>query len=285
MKKKLIIAGVIAAVVALGYFKQSGNSDAISVNIAAAKVEEIKTSILASGTLIYKDQVQLRSEVIGQVSELFIEEGDNVSQGQVLMRLDQRSFNADVEQQQAYVRMQTIAIERQKKQLDNTKAKWLRNKNLYERKMIGQDAFELIDNQHDLAKIDLRSRQEALTQAQATLDKALERLEKTVFRSPIDGIATSVDIKIGETAISGTTNIAGSNLITIADPASILVEVQVDEALAPNPGLSVDTDALDIAGIDPEWRTEEGGLRLRPDYWADIGGMDGFYIVQLRKPA
>ena len=230
MKKKLIIAGVIAAVVALGYFKQSGNSDAISVNIAAAKVEEIKTSILASGTLIYKDQVQLRSEVIGQVSELFIEEGDNVSQGQVLMRLDQRSFNADVEQQQAYVRMQTIAIERQKKQLDNTKAKWLRNKNLYERKMIGQDAFELIDNQHDLAKIDLRSRQEALTQAQATLDKALERLEKTVFRSPIDGIATSVDIKIGETAISGTTNIAGSNLITIADPASILVEVQVDEA-------------------------------------------------------
>lgn len=191
MKKKFIIAGVIAAVVALAYFKQSGNSDAISVNIAAAKIEEIKTSILASGTLIYKDQVQLRSEVIGQVSELFIEEGDNVSQDQVLMRLDQRSFNADVEQQQAFVRMQTIAIERQKKQLDNTKAKWLRNKNLYERKMIGQDAFELIDNQHDLAKIDLRSRQEALTQAQATLDKALERLEKTVFRSPIDGIATS----------------------------------------------------------------------------------------------
>ena len=131
MKKKLIIAGVIAALVALAYFKQSGNSDAISVNIGAAKIEEIKTSILASGTLIIKDQAQLRSVVIGQVSELFIEEGDNVSQDQVLMRLDQRSFNADVEQQQAFVRMQTIAIERQKKQLDNTKAKWLRNKNLY----------------------------------------------------------------------------------------------------------------------------------------------------------
>jgi HlyD family secretion protein len=155
-----------------------------------------------------------------------------------------------VEQQQAYVRMQTIAIERQKKQLDNTKAKWLRNKNLYERKMIGQDAFELIDNQHDLAKIDLRSRQEALTQAQATLDKALERLEKTVFRSPIDGIATSVDIKIGETAISGTTNIAGSNLITIADPASILVEVQVDEADIANVRLDQDVDVYAVAFPD-----------------------------------
>ena len=215
-----------------------------------AKIEEIKTSILASGTLIYKDQVQLRSEVIGQVNELFIEEGNSVKKNQVLMVLDQRSFTADVEQQQAYVRIQTIAIERQKKQLENTHAKWLRNKNLFERKMIGQDAFELIDNQHDLAKIDLRSREEGLTQAQATLDKSLERLEKTIFRSPIDGIATSVDIKIGETAISGTTNIAGSNLITIADPASILVEVEVDEADIANIRLDQNVDVFAVAFPD-----------------------------------
>lgn len=61
-------------------------------------------------------------------------------------------------------------------------------------------------------------------------------------------------------------------------------EVQVEEALERNPGVTVDVDALDIDGIDPAWRTEEGGLRLRPDYWADKGGMDGFYIAQLRKP-
>ena len=39
--------------------------------------------------------------------------------------------------------------------------------------------------------------------------------------------------------------------------------------------------ALDLPGIDPAWITPEGGLRLRPDYWADRGGMDGFYIAQL----
>jgi HlyD family secretion protein len=250
MKKKLFIAIFIIAFAAAFYVNQSKNSSEVFVRTEAAKIEEIKTSILASGTLIYKDQVQLRSEVIGQVNELFIEEGDAVKKNQVLMVLDQRSFSADVEQQQAYVRIQTIAIERQKKQLENTNAKWLRNKNLFERKMIGQDAFELIDNQHDLAKIDLRSRQEALTQAQATLDKALERFEKTVFRSPIDGIATSVDIKIGETAISGTTNIAGSNLITIADPASILVEVEVDEADIANILLNQNVDVFAVAFPD-----------------------------------
>ena len=250
MKKNLIIVGVVVTLVAIAYFKQTGSSAAVSVNVEPAKIEEIKSSILASGTLIYKEQIELRSEVIGQVSEMLVEEGDKVSKDQVLMRLDPRTFNADVEQQQAYVRIQTIAIERQKQELKNITSKWQRNKNLFERKIIGQDAFELVDNQYALAKIDLRSREEALTQAQATLDKALERLEKTVFRSPIDGIATSVDIKLGETAISGSTNIAGSNIITVADPSSILVEVLVDEADIANIEINQSADVFAVAYPD-----------------------------------
>ncbi len=250
MKKNLIIVGVVVTLVAIAYFKQTGSSTAVSVNVEPAKIEEIKSSILASGTLIYKEQIELRSEVIGQVSEMLIEEGDKVSKDQVLMRLDPRTFNADVEQQQAYVRIQTIAIERQKQELKNITSKWQRNKNLFERKIIGQDAFELVDNQYALAKIDLRSREEALTQAQATLDKALERLEKTVFRSPIEGIATSVDIKLGETAISGSTNIAGSNIITVADPSSILVEVLVDEADIANIEINQSADVFAVAYPD-----------------------------------
>lgn len=250
MKKNLIILGVVVALVALAYFKSNSAGEVFQVNLANAEIQEIKSSILASGTLIYKEQVQLRSEVIGQVSEVLIEEGDQVSQGQVLMRLEPRTFAADVEQQAAYVRIQTIAIERQEKQLENIASQWQRNLNLYERKMIGQDAFELIDNQYALAKIDLRSRGEALLQAQATLDKAQERLDKTEFRSPINGVATSVDIKVGETAISGTTNIAGSNLITVADPSSILVEVEVDEADIANIELDQRADIYAVAFPD-----------------------------------
>jgi 16S rRNA (cytosine967-C5)-methyltransferase len=60
-------------------------------------------------------------------------------------------------------------------------------------------------------------------------------------------------------------------------------EVQVDEALERHSDMSVDRTALDVEGIDPAWISSEGGLRLRPDYWADRGGMDGFYIACLRK--
>ncbi len=60
-------------------------------------------------------------------------------------------------------------------------------------------------------------------------------------------------------------------------------EVQVEEALARHPGLTA--APIEVQGVEPEWRTEEGGLRLRPDYWPDLGGMDGFYMAVLTKPA
>ncbi|MFC4667343.1 RsmB/NOP family class I SAM-dependent RNA methyltransferase [Seohaeicola nanhaiensis] len=60
-------------------------------------------------------------------------------------------------------------------------------------------------------------------------------------------------------------------------------EVQVDQALAAHPDMRADRTALGRPGIHPQWLTEEGGLRLRPDYWPERGGMDGFYIACLRK--
>ena len=60
-------------------------------------------------------------------------------------------------------------------------------------------------------------------------------------------------------------------------------EDQVTAALARHPGLAV--SAPEAEGLAPEWATPEGGLRLRPDHWALLGGIDGFYIALLRKPA
>ena len=60
-------------------------------------------------------------------------------------------------------------------------------------------------------------------------------------------------------------------------------EVQVEDALARHPDLRA--EPVDVPGVRRDWQTEEGGLRLRPDYWPELGGMDGFYVAILRKPA
>ncbi|WP_338549721.1 RsmB/NOP family class I SAM-dependent RNA methyltransferase [Roseovarius phycicola] len=56
-------------------------------------------------------------------------------------------------------------------------------------------------------------------------------------------------------------------------------EVQIEELLERREDLQTEPTVFDNLGIEPEWLTEEGGLRLRPDYWSDLGGMDGFYMA------
>ena len=58
-------------------------------------------------------------------------------------------------------------------------------------------------------------------------------------------------------------------------------EAQIDEALGRHADMRV--EAKSLPGCDPAWQSTEGGMRLRPDFWADAGGMDGFYMVLLRK--
>ena len=57
-------------------------------------------------------------------------------------------------------------------------------------------------------------------------------------------------------------------------------ECQVEEALERHSGLAV--LPAEAPGIEEAWRSEEGGLRLRPDYWPEQGGMDGFYMALLQ---
>lgn len=60
-------------------------------------------------------------------------------------------------------------------------------------------------------------------------------------------------------------------------------EAQLATLLERHPDLSV--EAPDLPGIEPAWRTDNGALRLRPDFWPGLGGMDGFFIARLRRTA
>jgi HlyD family secretion protein len=153
-----------------------------------------------------------------------------VNRGDLVLQIDDQRLRAVVDQSEATARLQEIAIQRQQLQIDNLRTQWERTRGLHERNLIDEDTFVTATNNLQIAEVDLRSSRESLSQARAQLEQAEDRLSKTRVYSPIDGTVTSLDIKVGETAISSSTNIPGSNLMTIANPASIHTEVNVDEA-------------------------------------------------------
>ncbi len=230
-KKLLIIIAVAAAALAVPVLRSVlGGGDAFEVELETLAPRSIQASVLASGTLVHEEEVELTTEEIGKVTEIFVEEGDRVTKGQLLLQIDDETFRAAVEQSEAIVRIQEIAIQRQQMTLDNLRTQWERKEELHERDLIDEDSFDVATNDLGIAEIDLRSSRESLSQAKAQLEQAADRLSKTRTYSPIDGTVTSLDIKVGETAISSTTNIRGSSLMTIANPDSIHTEVNVDEA-------------------------------------------------------
>lgn len=230
-KKLALVLLLAGTVIALPFINRAVfGTDAKEVNVSALSQRVISPSILASGFLAHEEEVMLSSEVIGKVADLYVEEGDTVTEGQLLLQVDDKNFIAGLEQSQAAERLNTIDIERQEVRIENLSRQFERSKSLHERKMIGDDEFDSVKNQLDLARIDLKSSLERLAQARAQLDQVNDNLSKTKIVSPIDGVITSLDIKVGETAIASSTNIPGSSLMTIANPASIYTEVLVDEA-------------------------------------------------------
>jgi HlyD family secretion protein len=251
LKKTAVVALILGTVIALPFINRAVFGTARK-EVAVAGITErvISPSILASGFLAHEEEVMLSSEVIGRVAELYVEEGDAVTAGQLVLQVEDINFIAGLEQSEAAVRINTIDIERQEIRIGNLENQYERSRTLYERGMIGSDEFEMMRNQLDLARIDLKSARERLTQSEAQLDQIEDQLSNTKIVSPIDGVVTSLDIKVGETAIASSTNIPGSSLMTIANPASIYTEVLVDEADVANIAIGQRVEIVAIAYPD-----------------------------------
>ncbi|QOL50686.1 efflux RND transporter periplasmic adaptor subunit [Massilia litorea] len=231
MKKQHILGIVLAAIFCVPIaMKLTRAEPARAVDVEKIAYRDIKSSVLASGHLLYEEQVLLSPEVIGKVSTIFVKEGQQVAKGDLLLHLDDQSYRAEVAQQEAAVKQQRINIEQQQLNLANQENQLRRKTELHRVKMISDAVIEDARFAVDAARIELRNSRSRLEQASAILKQSNERLAKTTIRSPIGGTITALDIKVGETAVASQVAIAGSSLMTIANTSTMMTEVNVDEA-------------------------------------------------------
>ncbi|HSC17188.1 MAG TPA: efflux RND transporter periplasmic adaptor subunit [Gammaproteobacteria bacterium] len=230
-KKLMLIIGIVVLVVAVPLVQaRLRGTSSVEVEVEKLEPRVIQSSVLASGKLVHEEEVKLTTEEIGRVTAIYVDEGQKVARGDLVLQIDDQRLKAAVDQQKASVRMQEIAIQRQQLNVANLQTQWERQRGLHERKLIDENTFTMATNSLEIAQVDLMSSKEQLEQARALLEQQEDRLSKTRVFAPIDGTITTLDIKVGETAIASSTNIPGSSLMTIANPASIHTEVNVDEA-------------------------------------------------------
>jgi HlyD family secretion protein len=231
LDKRWLAAGLIVLAIAVPLtVKRFSGKSGTPVDVIVAAEQEVKPSILASGTLAYKVEVNLTAEVTARVRSIAVQEGDTVQEGQLLLRLDPETYNAIIAREEASVRQNRINIDRQRAVVALRKQQYERSQKLATAKLIDQNRLDEDRNQFVVAEADLRSSEEALQRSLAVLSDAREQRSKTEIRAPISGRIVSLPIKAGEVAIPSTASLAGAQLMKIADVSAIQAEVKVDEA-------------------------------------------------------
>ncbi len=264
MKKIIIIAVVLAATAAAAGYLYTGKKslDPKDYVVEKARVGDITSSVSATGKLQAKVTVLVGTEVSGTIRQIMVDYNYPVKKGQVLVKLDQELFKAQVDQARANLmnaqaklkEMESgrgmtksgvlTSIDQKKATLDKAYADFNRNRQLLQKGYIAQqdldamqEAYLVAKSQYEQAKAEtdkndvtdaqIAEARAQVKQAQASLQTSETNLSKTVIKSPMDGVVIDRTVEVGQTVAA---SFSTPNLLTIGDLSVMQVAISIDEA-------------------------------------------------------
>ncbi len=245
--KKLywIIGGVVVVIgvlIALSKAGLLGNDHTPKVAIEPVSKHDIIESVSASGKIYPVSEVKISPDVSGEITELYIEEGDSVRKGQVLAAINSTMYksmvnkaNAQLNQSRSSVSNASALMQQAKAQLEQATAAYMRNKSLFEEKVISAMEFENAEASYKAAKATYNAAMESINGnrysvdgARANVNEAQQSLQRTTIYSPMTGIVSKLFVKKGERVV-GTAQMAGTEIMRVADMSKMKVDVEVGE--------------------------------------------------------
>lgn len=179
--RPLLVAGLAAVSLAAGACSKSGAEEkqaeevVIPVETEAVTLGAIDAAYRGTATLEAREQADVAAKSAGIVEQILVEEGDRVTSGQTLARLETDRLR--------------LEVDRAKAQMDRLKSDFARNHTVYQRNLISREAYEQTKFQ--------------LEEATAAYDLARLSLRESEIKAPIDGVVSSRLIKIGNTVQVG----------------------------------------------------------------------------------
>ncbi|MCX6207776.1 MAG: efflux RND transporter periplasmic adaptor subunit [Bacteroidetes bacterium] len=247
MSKKLIwiiVALVVVIGVLIGLKKGGviGKEEGTKVTTEKAVKRNIIETVNASGKVYPEVEVKVSPDISGEITELYVNEGDTVKKGQVLARIYADIYStqrdqvaAGVNQAKAQLSNSNANLVGLKAILDNTKSVYDRQKKLVDDKVISRSEFEQSQQaylsaqaNYNAAKEGLKSGEANIQGAQAQLSKAEKDMSRTVITAPMDGLISLMSVKKGERVAGNSFNV-GTEMMRISDMRSIEVRVDVGE--------------------------------------------------------
>lgn len=219
-----------------------GERDKTEVTFGEAKKTDITEKVSASGMIQPIVEVKISPEVSAEIIELNIEEGDSVVVGDILVRLRPDNLRSALDRTQASLNQQKANLADAEARLASAKAsfkrselEYKRQKQLHEAKAISNADMELAEANFKIGEQDLTSAEKNVEAAKYVVQSALasvkeanENLQFTTIKAPMSGIVSKLDVEKGERVV-GTSQMAGTEMMRIADLNNMEVRVDVNE--------------------------------------------------------
>ena len=247
MNKKLIwisvsVIAVIALLIGLKKAGVIGKEEGTEVTTEKVALRTITESVNASGKVYPEIEVKVSPDISGEIVNLFVEEGDSVKKGQLLAKIYADIYSSQRDQVTASVNQVKAQYENVKANLsglktvyENAKATNERYKKLFAEKIVSrseyeqtEQAFRSAESNYNGAKESIKSGEAQIQGVRAQLARAEKDLARTSILAPMDGIVSSMSVKKGERVV-GTAQMAGTEMMRVADMKSIEVRVDVGE--------------------------------------------------------
>lgn len=243
MKRFLIIGGTLLVVLIVFIVMKMGKGNAgIEVVTEKAQKRSITETVAANGKVQPEVQVKISSDVSGEIVELRVKEGDTVKKGDLLLRIDPIIYQSTVQRMQATLNNSRANLSNSKARLEQTEAQFAnaessynRNKKLFDQGAISAADFDAAKAQYEGAKADVKAATESVNGAQytvgsteASLKEASDNLAKTTIFAPVSGTISKLNVEKGERVV-GTSQMAGTELLIIANLQEMEVQVDVNE--------------------------------------------------------
>jgi len=202
----------------------------VTVEVATPQRRRIVRTVQAPGDVEPFHEVAISAEVVAKILEMPVKEGESVSEGQLLCRLDDADYRARVASAEANVAKLKALVIQAEADLEKADRDSKRQMRLSEND--ATSALELADYHTILvrSRAALEVRRQELIETEAMLQSAREDLEKTVITAPIDGVISQLFAKQGEVVITGTMNNPGTRIMVVSDLSKMQVRSRVDES-------------------------------------------------------
>ena len=233
MNKTLKYLLIITAVLVVGVIiaKKSGlvgKEILFKVSTENAEKRTITETIVANGKIQPKTEVKISADVSGEIIDLLVEDGDSVTKGQLLLKINPDIYYSTIERLQASVNSAKAQLSQSEASLLEKEKSHKRNERLWDKKAISESEFESSEIAYKIALANKQSAEFSVKSAEASLKEANENLTKTQIYSPIDGIVTRLNIELGERVV-GTAQMTGTEIMRIANLNNMEVKVDVNE--------------------------------------------------------